>query len=241
MCFGYSMDKFTDKKNKILLIPDHYTKTLGSIDPIVRTIIFMERTEEFPGYSRFNNKIKKLTKLINLEILIFGSFFNSSITHLSKCKKLTWLAMGWEFNQPIDCLESLNLVHLHLSGQFNHPIDKLPNTIEYLILGWDFSNQICKYPDNLKIFGYWIKNDFQLNNLPNSLDKIILYVEDDEINYNLNIGCNVKEIILNNTNTQNSQSIKIPWEAKLIYNNFTGRYFEFTNFEYDKIITRTKL
>jgi len=93
-------------------------------------------------------------------------------------KKMEKLFLNRNFNYPIDHLFTLDMENLRsvfLSPEFNHPIDNLPDSVEELVIGREFSQDIRKFPKNLKkllMDSNEVSIDFKL--LPDGLKKLCL-------------------------------------------------------------------
>ena len=108
--------------------------------------------------------------------IIFNNGFDEPINEILFADHIESIKFGYWFNQDISDVEwPKSLKKLVFTGEFNHPIDELPDTINILELSDGFNCPIKKLPPLLKkiVFG----NNFnqQLDNIviPSSLETII--------------------------------------------------------------------
>lgn len=81
------------------------------------------------------------------------------------------LILHGEFNQPIQNLPN-SLIYLLIYGRFNQPIDYLPDSLIKLWLGDDFNHPLYDLPNSLAYLRVGTKFNHPLNNLPQSLETI---------------------------------------------------------------------
>ena len=105
-----------------------------------------------------------------LNLLILGKNFNQPI---NLTNNLTHLEFGFSFNQLINFPNNSQLTHLSL-GQRNANFTELPN-IKYLNIDFNNSHLIENLPDSLEtlVIGWNFK--LKLNDLPNSIKNLILH------------------------------------------------------------------
>ena len=145
----------------------------------------------------FNQPLaNSLDKLINLRVLTFDFEFNQQITNsLEKLINLQQLTLGYEFKQKLEIPFNINVLNLDCNNQYL--IENLPNSIEEIELGDYFDLKLDNLPSSMRIIR--IKNakyNWELNNLPKFLEKLVLpKVYDKEIK-NLNPKCIVEKIDL---------------------------------------------
>ena len=104
------------------------------------------------------------------------------------------MILGSEFNQPLDLPSNIKYLFLYCNNQ--SIIDNLHNNIEELTLGYQFNLELNNLPSSIKKIIIY-NNDYnkELNNLPSSIEYISL-----PLNYEkkiLNIPKNLKEIKCN--------------------------------------------
>lgn len=167
------------------LIPENFTKIIFSNYKNIRKCIKTNNNPfEFGEISKFNQPLI-LTE--NLTQLHFGISFDqpvnlpNSLTHLYFGEEfdksidlpngLIYLYFGEEFNQPVQLINNFQLTHLTFGYMFNQPI-QLPNSLTHLELGFEFSQQI-NLP-NITHLKFFCNIPYLLNNLPNSLKKLVL-------------------------------------------------------------------
>jgi hypothetical protein len=111
----------------------------------------------------------------NLLVIFFGREFNELIKYPNK---IFYIEYGEKFNQPIDNLP-LSLEFLRLGKSFNQPLENLPLKLSSLDLSkCEKFNYLLDYlPNNLKYLGSILNNS--LDNLPNSLNELVLTTEND--------------------------------------------------------------
>jgi len=139
---------------------------------------------------KFNQKVDLPT---NLTHLTFGSYFNqkvdlpTNLTHLTfgfyfnqkidLPPKLTHLTFGYWFNQKVDL--PWNLKYLYLQMKETKIVDYLPDSLEELELGYYFDSSLDNLPISLQtliISDKYDKN--KLKNLPKNI-KIIYHLKID--------------------------------------------------------------
>ena len=100
----------------------------------------------------FNHPVDKLPSSVTH--LTFGSVFNQPVESLPN--SITHLTFGYAFNQPVESLPN-SITHLTFGAHFNQPIDSLPDSIVYLDFGGKqdvvrpiFNQIINKLPETLE-------------------------------------------------------------------------------------------
>jgi hypothetical protein len=136
--------------------------------------------------SSFNQPFNIASTLI---LLSFGSNFNQPVNLPSS---LTYLTFGSDFNQPVNLPSSL--IHLSFGTNFNQPVN-LPDTIRYLTIGYAFSYEI-NLPLGLKYLSLDTNNQYILDNFVDTIEEL-------ELNCNFNLELNnlpnsIQKIIFNN-------------------------------------------
>ena len=124
---------------------------------------------------KFNKSLAdSLLKLINLQQLTFGKYFNQPLANsLDKLINLQQLTLGREFNQKIEIPFNIHILNLNCNNQYL--IENLPDSIKELELEFMFNLKLDNLPSSMRIIR--IKNIFynwELNNLPKSLEKLVL-------------------------------------------------------------------
>lgn len=110
----------------------------------------------------------------NIEILIFKGYFNQPIILTSR---ITVLTFGTHFNQPI--ILTPNIRMLTLGFYFNQPI-VLTSGIKYLKICCNNHGLIENLPNNIKYLTVGYGFCLPLNNIPHSVEKIMI---EDWYNY----------------------------------------------------------
>ena len=103
--------------------------------------------------------------------------------------------MGYKFSQELNIHYSVRILKLYCNNR--KIIDYLPNTIEELYLGYSFDLELNDLPSSIKILSFdnnsirdrYYKND--LNNLPQSLEKLYLPERYNKEIFNLNPNCQI--------------------------------------------------
>ena len=105
----------------------------------------------------------------NLRFIVFGTFFNQPIIFPND-SQLTHLFFGNWFNQPIILPESLTHLNFAILCGFDQPII-LPESLTHLSLGFgiDFIELA-----NIKYLSICNNQQHIINNLPNTLEELIL-------------------------------------------------------------------
>lgn len=146
----------------------------------------------FIEYSKWRGSIfnKSINLKENITFLHFGESFNQPF---EMTETITHIIFGSSFNQPINITDSL--YHLVLRDIYNQPIISSNNLI-FLMIGYNFD-----YPIQLEKVKYLdinCNNEYIINNLPNTLEKIFL-----NRGFNLpldNLPNQLKSIVISNTN-----------------------------------------
>ncbi len=151
------------------------------------------------------------------------SIFNHPLYYLPN--NLTHLVFleNSDFNHPIDNLP-LTLEFLELNGYFNYPLNNLPDNLKYLKIGGDFSHPLDNLPDNLKYL--IIRGSFShpLNNLPENLNYLLITL--NSYNYNLdNLPSELKYLNIFLFDIFNGDFNNLP--KKLEYLNITSYSYGF--------------
>ncbi len=93
----------------------------------------------------FNQKLTDLP--YNVEELYLSECYNQPIDNLCKTQDIGLFCF---FNSIFGCkIYNYGLKKLVISGQFDYPIDNLPDSIEYLTIIGNFNQPINKLPKNL--------------------------------------------------------------------------------------------
>ena len=141
------------------------------------SLLDLHNLRELTFGDHFNCRLDdSLSNLVDLRELRFGHRFNQplndSLMNLHNLQKLTF---GINFNQPLDdCLSKLdNLRELTLGYRFNQPI-VIPDGIKKLSLDCNSQNMIDFLPSNIVELEFGSMFNLELNDLPNSIKKIII-------------------------------------------------------------------
>jgi hypothetical protein len=179
---GELNDKLITKYNKILF--SNY------MIPKISIRLNNQISIDYGGFycdSKFNRNIILQNYIITH--LIFGTNFNSNVILSNHISHLTF---GFAFNKPI--ILPNHISHLTFGSNFNQPVN-LPSSIQYLSLGHYF-NQEVKLPFGLKYLKLDVNNQFVLDNLVDSIEELEFdYYFDLELN---NLPNSINKIIFNN-------------------------------------------
>ena len=189
--FNQEIDKYPDSL-KYIKFSNDFNQKVDNLPPNVIHIIFG---------NNFNQSIDNLPD--SVKYIEFGG--GSKLTHrINKFpKNLTHLSFDGEYNFELNNLPN-TISHLNLS-KYVSSIDKFPDSIKKLNLGYAFNKQISKYPKNLEVLMFERSFNQPINNLPDSI-KFLQLSE----NFNLQINKfpkNLKFLVLN---YEFNQPLKIP-------------------------------
>ena len=161
ICEAYKNNIF----NNFKLIYSNFNQEVNMLPQLLTHLTF--------GYD-FNQEVTKLPLL--LTHLTFGTNFNQEVNMLPQL--LTHLTFGNCFNQEVNLLP-YQLIHLTLGYEFNKPNIYLPLGIKYLKLNCNNSHInfhiIAQLSSNIEVLELGYNFNLELNDLPNSLKKIIFY------------------------------------------------------------------
>eukprot|EP01112_Ceratiomyxa_fruticulosa_P011471 TRINITY_DN310_c0_g1_i1.p1 TRINITY_DN310_c0_g1~~TRINITY_DN310_c0_g1_i1.p1 ORF type:complete len:412 (-),score=52.07 TRINITY_DN310_c0_g1_i1:290-1525(-) len=118
----------------------------------------------------FNKTVSFPPNLIHLE---FDYFYNQSVDGLHSLTSLTHLIFGGNFNMPINKLPQ-SLLFLKLGDEFDYPLSDLPRNLEHLHFGESFNEPLSDLPLKLTHikFNYRFNQAVSKHNLPSSLTHI---------------------------------------------------------------------
>jgi hypothetical protein len=212
-CIGLIFSNYTDPKiaietnNKYFHnYQDKYSKSLFN-QPLQDSLQNLTQLKQLNlGYS-FNQPLKdSLQNLTQLKQLNFGYCFNQQLTDsLQNLTQLEQLTLGYSFNQPLEI--PWNIKYLILDCNIPNIIDYLSNNIQELTLGINFNLELNNLPNSIKkiIFNEQSRYNYKLDNLPNSLEYLELnknYAHPiQKFPFNLStIKCSSKYKYINNFN-----------------------------------------
>ena len=113
--------------------------------------------------------------IINNNLIILKYNFNQPLGNsLSNLTNLTFLSLGYNFNQLLDL--PLNIEILSLNCDNLYLIENLPNSVKELYLGYNFNLKLNNLPSSIEgiIFHEKSKYNQELNNLPKLLELLKL-------------------------------------------------------------------
>jgi hypothetical protein len=125
----------------------------------------------------FDDSIDSISLPDHIESIKFGHWFNQSIVNVEWSKSLKTIIFGDEFFQLIDELPD-TIEFLELGYNFNLPINKLPNSLHSIVFGKKFNQslEIIKLPKLLKSIIFADDYDQQLENIKLSTEIVELHL-----------------------------------------------------------------
>lgn len=132
--------------------------------------------KELEFCSGFNEKLKSMKKLKNLEIIIFNREFNKKISKEILPDSLEEIYFGSEFSQELDDLPD-NIKKIGIMHDFDKKLDKLPKGLEVLDCGnWNVGTyyELNNLPENLIELELSPSYNYPINNLPKKLKRLII-------------------------------------------------------------------
>jgi hypothetical protein len=125
--------------------------------------------------NNFNQKVDLPPNLVHIN---FGDCFNQQV---DLPQNLVHINFGYDFNQKINL--PLDIIYLNINSNNKNLIDYLPDSIEELVLGFNFNLELNDLPQSIKKIIFYSYNYFyELNCLPSNIEYIQL-----PINYNKEI------------------------------------------------------
>ena len=104
-------------------------------------------------------------------------FYSDEIIDKELLLKYNHIWFGYKFNQKLDFLTpNIKSITFIIHSGFSHPLDNLPNGLEYLELGMDYDLPLDFLPYSLKTLIFPAGNNYkyQFNNLPVGLKELDL-------------------------------------------------------------------
>jgi hypothetical protein len=154
--------------------------------------------------SIFNQQVELPLNLVHIN---FGDYFNQKV---DLPENLTHINFGFHFNQKVNLPP--NLVHINFGMNFNQKVE-LPLDIKYLKIDCNNRNIIDYLPDSIEELILDFDFDLELNDLPQSIKKIIF----NSYNYIHELNClpsNIEYIQL--PENYKKEIIKYPNKLKTI-------------------------
>jgi len=174
----------------------------------------------------FNESIKKIPK--NITCIHFGFEFNNSVEYLPQ--NIEELQFGRNFDQPLNnlpknlkklifpsdtVLDNLphNLIQLVLDENYDQPLDFLPTGLKSILFETYsiFSHPLNNLPNTLTLIEIPLKYQFEIDNLPDSLEEVRIGVKKYNIFYRLECD------ITNKENNFDKKIRKFPANLKKLY------------------------
>lgn len=194
-----------------LTFNDGFNRPLGTILYHFVTLTHLMFGHDFN--QPLNNSLNELHALTHLT---FGCVFNQPLdTILHVLQNITYLTLGHNFNQPLQhILPNLPALTHHVLKSYTHEIeiphgveyldidalilsciDRLPNSIQELILGRNFAGNLDNLPSSIHtlLFDTNSKFDGYLNNLPHGLRVLRL---PKKYNKQIQIPANLERVVL---------------------------------------------
>ena len=121
----------------------------------------------------FNCSVDGLAET-NITHIIFGHCFNYPVDNLPW--SIEYIQFGYEFNHSLENLPGcMKKIIFDPKSKFNHYLDCLPNSVEYLFLPSVYSKKLDNLPNSISYLKLHYKYPHTLNNLPKSLNKFVFY------------------------------------------------------------------
>ena len=224
--FNQKIDLSKNKKLKYLRFGVNFIQEIDLSKNKQLKYLSFDYTPSYFADGYYINYNIDLSNNNNLETLILNANYNN-IIDLSNNNKLKKLVLGYNFNQEIDLSKNNNLIYLTIGKKFNKNLI-IPLSVKSLVLYGCYNQFII---DNLhnNIEELSIINcrcEYDLNNLPNSLKKLII----KDYLYDLNNLPNSIEYLEFNMNLVRIQ--KKPKNLKTIKCKYYYEYIdEFKNYE----------
>ena len=168
----YSINQILEKiNNSVVLVLDnnysHITNFVGNkkyYRYFKNEELNMDKTSYIVWHSAKNNIIQQENEILAIELLI------------NLPKTIKYIKFNDNFNYTIDGLVETNITHIIFGRDFNHSVDNLPWTTEYLRFGCEFNHSLENLPGCMKkiIFSPNCKFNHHLDCLPNSIEYLFL-------------------------------------------------------------------
>lgn len=168
----YSINQILEKiNNSVVLVLDNYCSHITNFVNNKKYYRYfkneefnMDKTSYVVWYSSKNNIIQQENEIISLELLI------------NLPQTIKYIKFNDTFNYTIDGLAETNITHIIFGTEFNHSVDNLPWTTEYLQFGCEFNHLLDNLPGCMKkiIFNPESKFNHHLDCLPNSIEYLFL-------------------------------------------------------------------
>lgn len=187
-------NKYVSNNNEIIFNP-RFNEPLDDYYEIIKAHSILKFSDDYSrnNPSSFNHPIYKLPN--TLTCVFFGHSLNQ---HVNLSNSLVFVSFGCCFNYPIVFLPNNMIKRLSFSHYFNQPI-VFPQKLIHLTLGYNF-NQKVWLPETLEFLFVYCKNaDFLTDELPNSLKELVIGLG-VQITLN-NLPNSVEQIVLCNSNT----------------------------------------
>lgn len=127
-------------------------------------------------YFDFNEDLDENIKNSTITHILFGTTYNKPLNNLPNGLKYLEFKHYHTFNQPIENLSEGLEYLIFNSGDFNHPITKLPSTLLYLGIESEFNKQIENLPDSLThLFLYCDDFNQKINKFPINLQELVVF------------------------------------------------------------------
>jgi hypothetical protein len=145
---------------------------------------------------------------------IINKYKNFELENYSKPLKelpnnIEYLKLHDTYNYSLDELESDTLKELYLCGDFNEPINHLPESLQKLTITGEFNQSLDNLPKYLSYLSLGRCFNQPLNNLPKSLFYLDL-VDAENFNYPLDsIPDNLNYLILNENYKYRDQVLQL--------------------------------
>ena len=107
----------------------------------------------------------------------FSSYFNGPVDNIVFHDVVETIEFGSSFNHPIDNVKWPPKLHtIEFGSSFNQPIHNIewPPSLKTICFGRNFNQSLDNLPDTITMLKFYSIN-MKINNLPPSLEQIIIY------------------------------------------------------------------
>lgn len=247
------IDKINKIKPDILLLDDNFITSLDEFD-LPDSILYIDFGEKFNKslkYFKFPKHLKKikfgknfsqtLDNVVlpnNLEVIEFGSNYTSSLFCVQFPKSLKEIILNNEYNSSLPFFLPKKIEKIMLGKYYDYSVNTfvVPKNLKYLRINGNLCNKVLldNLPKNLKTLEIVYNLAFDMSNLPNSLEELIINFSIPKYGNNImgtqffnnvniqnlivkqtNIPCHLKKIKLLDVNLIEYIK-KIPYECEIV-------------------------
>jgi hypothetical protein len=193
-CFITSVDEFIFPDSIIYLdFGKRFNKSLKnvSLPKYLKKLKFGDKFVQSLDYVKLPDK---------LEILEFGNNYQVSLFSVKFPDSLQEIILNDSFNHSLPFFLPKKLEKIVLGGYFDYSLNTfiIPENLKYLRVNGSITNKVLfdKLPQGLKSLEVVNNLDFNMNNLPDSIEELIINMLDNNANFppnmhfkNTNFGC----------------------------------------------------